>query len=90
MSIRLRHRPWWRILPASVLGACSGIQTALDPAGNGAQAIHRVWLLLFWVCAAVWVLVVMAVLWAMLRRRGDYDTATSPEPQPYAPAERRL
>jgi cytochrome c oxidase subunit 2 len=44
-----------------------------------AQAIHGVWRLLFWVCAAVFVLVLAALLWATLRRRGGFTEYTAPE-----------
>jgi hypothetical protein len=72
------------------LSNCTGIQTALDPAGASAIAIHRIWLLLFWVSAVVWVLVILALVWAMVRRRGHHDLSTVPEPQPPAPSERRI
>jgi cytochrome c oxidase subunit 2 len=72
------------------LAGCSGIQTALDPAGGGAEIIHRMWLLLFWVCAAVWVLVLLALFWAIVRRRGIHDPATAPEPAPEPRTERRI
>ena len=90
MSARAARCSYCCILIASVLAGCSGIQTALDPAGSGAEAIHRLWLLLFWVCAAVWFLVLLALLWAMLRRRGIHDAATLPEPEPHPPTERRM
>src|SRR5437773_12316765 len=83
-------RIWYCAGCCTVLSNCTGMQTALDPAGAGATAIHGIWLLLFWVSAAVWVLVVLALVWAMLRRRGRHDLSTVPEPQPPAPTERRI
>ena len=83
-------RIWYCTGCCILLSNCSGTQTALDPAGVSATAIHRIWLLLFWVSAAVWILVILALAWAMLRRRGRHDFSTVPEPQPHAPAERRI
>jgi cytochrome c oxidase subunit II len=90
MSARVRLRAAWCIPITCLLASCNGIQTALDPAGSGADIIHRIWLLLFWVCAAVWVLVLLALLWAILRRRGIHDPATAPEPEPDPRTERRI
>src|SRR5437868_2134106 len=74
----------------TLLSNCTGIRTALDPAGAGATAIHRIRLLLFWVRAMTCVLIILVMVWAMLRRRGHHDLATVPEPQPAAEAERRI
>jgi cytochrome c oxidase subunit II len=49
--------------------ACSGIQSALDPAGPGAARIDDIWRLMLLVCTAVFALVMMALLWAIARRR---------------------
>ncbi|MDB5570153.1 MAG: cytochrome c oxidase subunit [Hyphomicrobiales bacterium] len=52
------------------LAGCEGWQSSLDPKGPHASAIHD----LFWfftaVCALVWALVVLALAWALWRRRG--------------------
>jgi cytochrome c oxidase subunit II len=77
-------------LVALAAAGCSGVQSALDPAGTGAAAIYGLWRVLFWVCAAVFALVLGALLWAMLHRRGGYNEFTRPLPHPEPGAERRL
>src|SRR3954465_269878 len=53
----------------SSLGACSGVQSALDPQGPQAAHLAR----LFWtftiVCAAVWFAVMLVLLLGLVRRR---------------------
>jgi cytochrome c oxidase subunit 2 len=78
------------VLIAGLLSSCTGIQTALDPAGTAAQAIHRIWQLLFWVCATVWLLVMLVLLWAMRHRHGSHELSAAIEPRPDAPTERRM
>jgi cytochrome c oxidase subunit II len=49
--------------------ACAGNQSALDPAGPQAQSIASLMSWFFAVCAAVYVVVTGALLWALVRRR---------------------
>jgi cytochrome c oxidase subunit 2 len=51
------------------LAGCGGLQAALDPAGPGAARIGEIWWLMFFICGAVFVLV-MAALVAAIARRG--------------------
>jgi cytochrome c oxidase subunit 2 len=46
------------------------MHSALHPAGVQAEYISHLWWLMFWVCAAVFVIVVAFLLLAILRRRG--------------------
>lgn len=57
------------IVAVLLLAACSGPQSALDPAGPAAAAIARIWWLMFWGAAVVWTLVLVLLLLAMRRRR---------------------
>jgi cytochrome c oxidase subunit 2 len=52
-----------------LLPGCSGIQSALDPAGPGAARIGTIWWLMLIVCTAVYILVMALLLWAIARRR---------------------
>jgi cytochrome c oxidase subunit 2 len=52
-------------------------QSALHPAGPQASQIADLWWLMFWVCAAVFVLVLAAALAALVRARGRNGTPTS-------------
>jgi cytochrome c oxidase subunit II len=54
---------------ALLLAGCGGIQSVLDPAGPGAAHIGSIWWLMLIVCAAVYVAVMAALLWAISRRR---------------------
>ena len=46
------------------------LQSALHPAGPGAASINSLWWLMFWTCTIVYVLVMLAVLFAVRRRAG--------------------
>lgn len=63
------------MVSTAALAACSGNQSALAPAGTGAEAIAR----LFWVMAAgavvVWGAVVALALWSGARRNADRRVA---------------
>ena len=60
-----------------VLGACagSGPQTALEPASEIANDINNLWLLVFWVATAIFVIVEAALVYAIwkFRERKDDD-----------------
>lgn len=66
---------WRRLLiwtaPALVLAACSGSgpQTSLDPAGPIAEKIDGLWLLVFWISTAVFVLVEAALIYSIVKFR---------------------
>src|SRR5688500_13396936 len=53
------------------------IQSALDPAGVQAASIEWLWWVMFWVCTAVFVLVIAAVAWAWVRGRSSGDARPS-------------
>jgi cytochrome c oxidase subunit 2 len=60
-------------LATIIVLACSGCtgfdnQSPLHPSGVQADDINRLYLLNFWVCAVVYMLVVSAVVWALVRR----------------------
>jgi cytochrome c oxidase subunit 2 len=65
------------------------MQSALDPAGSGAQAISGIWWLFFWVCVAVTVLVGAGLAWAMLHRR-HAPLPGAPAAHPDPAGERRI
>jgi cytochrome c oxidase subunit II len=52
-----------------LVAGCSGVQSALNPAGPQAGRISRLWWLMFYVCTAVFVLVIIAVVVAVIRAR---------------------
>jgi cytochrome c oxidase subunit 2 len=62
---------WQATLPITFAAAagCHGNHSALDPAGQHAEAIGSTWWLYFWVCTAIYVVVVAVVFWAALFRR---------------------
>jgi cytochrome c oxidase subunit 2 len=58
------------------LSGCQGMQSALDPAGPQAARISELWWVMLAVCAAVFVLVLGVLLYAVFRpRRSDGEVA---------------
>jgi cytochrome c oxidase subunit 2 len=53
----------------SGLGACRGVQTMLDPAGQQARDIDLIWRAMLWVCGAMYLLVLGFLAWALWRAR---------------------
>ncbi|MBT2245093.1 MULTISPECIES: cytochrome c oxidase subunit II [Sphingobium] len=49
-----------------LLGACSGIQTPLSPAGDQASALHSLFLLMMIVCGGVYLIIIGAIMWSVL------------------------
>ena len=63
-----------RILSLSIIAVatgCSGNQSALDPQGPPAIHVEHLIIGITIVCAAVWVLVMIVLGWALLRRRSS-------------------
>ena len=57
------------LLPALLIAGCSGVQTPLNPAGDQAQSIHSIWVLMLWVCSFFYLLVIGFLIAAVARRR---------------------
>ncbi|HEX7180852.1 MAG TPA: cytochrome c oxidase subunit II [Thermoanaerobaculia bacterium] len=75
---------------APALAVAFGWQSVLDSAGPQAARIEDLWWVYFWVCAAVFVLVFLALVMAVFRgRRGKGDPTDPGAPHPPA-SERRL
>lgn len=73
------------------LSGCGGEQSALDPAGPQSGRVSRLWWLMFYVCAAVFILVSIALLIAIFRRRKERARATdAPDISPEPERERRM
>jgi cytochrome c oxidase subunit 2 len=67
--------------------SCGGVHSALNPAGPQAGRISRLWWLMFYVCTAVFVIVIIALLVAVFRARRrqnktDADDASHITPEP--------
>jgi cytochrome c oxidase subunit 2 len=58
-----------------LLDGCAGSQSALDPAGPQAGRISGIWWLMFWVCSAVFVIVMAFLLFAVFRSRPKAEAA---------------
>jgi cytochrome c oxidase subunit 2 len=58
---------------SAAIGACAGPHHVFDPAGAPARDIAALGALLFAVCGVVYVLVIAALCWALLRRRTEAD-----------------
>ena len=55
--------------------ACAGIQSSLDPAGPQAHNISKLWWLMFFICSAVFIAVVVAFFLAITRAGSGSSTA---------------
>lgn len=64
-------------LGALLLAGCSGSQSILDPAGDGARDSANIWWLMFWLGTAVFVVVLALIGVAVIRGSRDDDTALS-------------
>jgi len=53
----------------TLLAGCNTVQSVLAPAGDQASAIERVWDLMLWICVPMYVLVLVALGFALWRRR---------------------
>jgi cytochrome c oxidase subunit II len=60
-----------------------GIQNALNPSGPNAASLARLWWLMFWVCTAVFILVMIALALAIKngRRKSDLNPVLNPSQQ---------
>jgi cytochrome c oxidase subunit 2 len=76
----------WVLGPAAVH---AGIQSSLDPAGIQASRINHLWWFFFWVCALVYGLVLLAVLFVAVARRRSTDLAPAAPFQPSSPSDHR-
>jgi cytochrome c oxidase subunit 2 len=65
---------------AGALAGCSGFQSALDPQGPHAVLLARLIWTFTAICAVVWVLVLIALLFAILRRRGQRSDPLATDP----------
>ena len=68
-AVRLRRR--LVLLLPLVVAACERPQSALMPRADQAEAIDRVWQVMAWTCTALYVLVLVALAWAVVRRRRE-------------------
>ena len=67
------------LLGAMVQAGCGGVQSPLNPAGPQASAIAALTWWFFGICAAVYVIVMAATLWAVMRRRSHADDSPATE-----------
>jgi cytochrome c oxidase subunit 2 len=89
--LRLCRLPSALLLLLSLSG-CRGVQSVLNPAGPQAGRISRLWWLMFYVCSAVFVIVIISVLVAALRsyRKQDDDVSDAQHITPEPQSERRM
>ncbi|HEY0728313.1 MAG TPA: hypothetical protein VGD38_09610, partial [Pyrinomonadaceae bacterium] len=66
----------------------NGIQNALNPAGPHAASLSNLWWLMFWVCSAVYVLVLIGL--AIAIKNGRRETDLNPVLNPRPKTERRM
>jgi cytochrome c oxidase subunit 2 len=69
MSRAARARGTVAIAAAAALAGCRGVQSALAPTGDQAATIGGVWNLMLAICGTMYVLVLIGLAYALLRRR---------------------
>lgn len=79
MAMGMRRAPCLSLAIAGLLCACSGNESALDPAGPQAGRISTLSSYMFGVSAVVWTLVIIALIVALLRSRRHDVTDQSDE-----------
>jgi cytochrome c oxidase subunit 2 len=77
------------ILTSLFFAACRGSQSALDAGGIQSERLESLWWIFFYVCAAVY-LIVMAVLLTAWYRAKKADAETAPEIAPDTRREKRV
>lgn len=88
MTVLKRTRDFLLVLGGTLLfSSCGGIQNSINPAGPHAQNLSRLWWLMFYVCSAVFVLVIIAL--AIAVRRGSQKSDLNPVLDPPAEQESR-
>lgn len=65
------------------LASCGGIQSSVNPSGPNADSLSRLWWLMFYVCAAVFILVMIALAFAIRKgsRKSDLNPVLNHSPQ---------
>jgi cytochrome c oxidase subunit II len=74
---------------STLLGGCSGPQSALDAAGVQAEHLQSLWWTFFAVTAAVYVIVMIVLLIALVRRKVS-SANEEPDRKPEGPRENRV
>src|SRR5688572_4583282 len=67
----MKARHLTAILACTGLAGCGGPQSALDAEGAPAIALRELIIGIVGVCSLVWAMVMVALIWALLRRRQD-------------------
>jgi cytochrome c oxidase subunit 2 len=70
------------------ISGCGGMQSAINPAGPQADRLSKLWWLMFYVCAVVFIATIAAVLIAVKQRAINSVVPAPPDLAPPAPAER--
>ncbi|HYE71929.1 MAG TPA: hypothetical protein VEF04_01305, partial [Blastocatellia bacterium] len=70
------------VIFTSVLSACRGQQSALDPVGPQASKISTLFWFFFWVMSAIWIAVMLVMIIAIRRGRQKRVIAESQAMQP--------
>jgi len=73
MRLKIRGRQGWALLALPALGACSGAQSALDPAGFEAEAVARLFWVMLVAAAILWVAVLALAFHARRRRASPWQ-----------------
>jgi cytochrome c oxidase subunit II len=63
-------------VPGVLLAGCDGVQSALRSAGAQSQAIDQVWTVMVWTCSVLYLVVLVALAWALWGRQARREGIT--------------
>jgi cytochrome c oxidase subunit 2 len=78
--MRTRQKTAFGLAPLLMLGGCTGWQSALDVHGASAISIKDLILLIVVVCSVVWTMVMIALIFALWRKRGRQERPLNVNP----------
>ena len=78
--MRTRQKTAFGLAPLLMLGGCTGWQSALDVHGASAISIKDLILLIVVVCSVVWTMVMVALIFALWRKRGRQERPLNVNP----------
>jgi cytochrome c oxidase subunit 2 len=78
--MRTRQKTAFGLAPLLMLGGCTGWQSALDVHGASAISIKDLILLIVVVCLVVWTMVMVALIFALWRKRGRQERPLNVNP----------
>jgi len=80
MKLRITGRRLRALVPALTLAGCTGWQSAIDVHGASAISLKQLIVLIMATCSVVWALVILALIFALWRRRPVRESPLALDP----------